>query len=236
MELINVCGHTFVKDFLGATPSVIDCGANYGAFATCLAKEHLATVYGFEPDPRLFPVLPELENVKFFNLAVSGSGENLILNLGEENCSSAYFSEGTGQGAVAVKSTTLNDFCGEKKLKKIDLLKLDIEGAEIEVLDKLPFEFLSTVIGQITVEFHDFLDKAEVPRIQGVVRRVKACGFYFVKLSHHDYSNCLFINTKAHPVGSVAKINFLFKKYYFGIKRILKRHSESDKLDIGSCW
>jgi len=233
VELINVCGHTFVKDFLGATPSVIDCGANYGAFATCLAKEHLATVYGFEPDPRLFPMLPELENVTFFNSAVSGSGADLILNLGEEKCSSAYFSEGAGQTAVTVKSTKLNDFCNEKKLNKIDLLKLDIEGAEIEVLEKLPPEFLAA-IGQITVEFHDFLDKAELPRIQSAVRRVKACDFYFVKLSHHDYSDCLFINTKTHPVGSVAKINFLFKKYYFGIKRILKRHSESDKLDIGS--
>jgi FkbM family methyltransferase len=233
MELLSICGHTFVKEFLGATPSVVDCGANYGAFSTCLAKEHLATVYGFEPDPRLFPMLPELDNVTFFNLAVSGSGANLILNLGEEKCSSAYFSEGTGQDAVAVKSTKLNDFCREKKLNKIDLLKLDIEGAEIEVLEKLPPEFLAA-IGQITVEFHDFLDKAELPRIRSAVRRVQACGFYFVKLSQHDYSDCLFINTKAHPVGSVAKINFLFKKYYLGIKRTLKRHSESDKLDVGS--
>ncbi|MDO9271238.1 MAG: FkbM family methyltransferase [Methylobacter sp.] len=232
MELLSVCGHTFVKEFLGATPSVVDCGANYGAFSTCLAKEHLATVYGFEPDPRLFPMLPELENVTFFNSAVSGSGANLILNLGEEKCSSAYFSEEAGQTAVTVKSTKLNDFCSEKELNKIDLLKLDIEGAEIEVLEKLPPEFLATV-GQITVEFHDFLDKAEVPRIQDVVRRIQEYGFYFVKLSHYDYSDCLFINTKVHAVNSAAKIDLLFKKYYIGVKRILKRRSKTDKLDSG---
>lgn len=231
MELINVCGHTFVKDFLGVTPLVVDCGANYGAFATYLAKEHLATVYGFEPDPRLFPMLPKLENVNFFNLAVSGSGEKLILNLGERKCSSAYFLEETGQTAVTVKSTKLNDFCCEKRLKKIDLLKLDIEGAEIEVLEKLPFEFLATA-DQITVEFHDFLDKAEVPRILDVVRRIQEHGFYFLKLSYHDYSDCLFINTKIHPVNSLAKIDLLFKKYHLGFKRILKRYGKAGKLHI----
>lgn len=224
MELINVCGHTFVKELLGTNPLVIDCGTNYGIFSSCLAKEHLATVYGFEPDPRLFPLLPKMENVKFFNLAVTGSGTSLNLNLGEEQCSSAYFSKETGQTTVAVDSTQLNGFYQENQLNKIDLLKLDIEGAEIEVLEKLPYKFL-TAISQISVEFHDFLDKAELPKIQCVVKRLQRYGFHFLKLSHNDYSDCLFINTKLHPVNLITKIALLFKKYYFGIKRILKHRA-----------
>lgn len=234
MELINVCGHTFVKGFLGAIPLVIDCGANHGVFSMCLAKDHSAIVYGFEPDPRLFPILPEVENVSFFNLAVSGSGANLMLRLGEAKCSSAYFSEEPGQSIVEVKSIKLNDFFSENKLNNIDLLKLDIEGAEIEVLEKLPFEFLAAV-GQITVEFHDFLNKAEVPRIQRVVQKMQGHGFYFIKLSYYDYSDCLFINTKAHPISLVAKIDFLFRKYYFGVKRVLVRHCKTDKPDRVCC-
>jgi hypothetical protein len=46
MELINVCGHTFVKELLGTSPLVIDDGANHGIFSVCLTKEYLAAVYG----------------------------------------------------------------------------------------------------------------------------------------------------------------------------------------------
>lgn len=221
MELIRVMGHSFVGDFLGVSPLVVDCGANHGVFSSYMSKQHSATVYGFEPDPRLFPKLPEVENAKFFNMAVSGSGADLLLNLGEEKCSSAYFSEGIGQECVTVTSTKVDDFCDDHGLKKIDLLKLDIEGAEIEVLEELPVEYLAT-IGQITVEFHDFLNKAEVPRIQRIIRRLKACNFYFISLSHHDYSDCLFINTEIYPMRLDSKIKLLFKKYYFGVKRILR--------------
>jgi FkbM family methyltransferase len=222
MELKNVCGHTYVKNFLGANPVVFDCGANYGLFSSRIAKESMATVYGFEPDPRLFPILPEVENVRYFNMAVSGSGKDLTLNLGEEKCSSGYFTEGIGQSSLVVKSTRLNDFCGENNIHKVDLLKLDIEGAEIEVLSMLPVQFLETV-GQITVEFHDFLQSSEVPRIQQVIERMRQCGFYYVKFTYYDYSNCLFINSRLHPVSYSSKISILIKKYLFGIKRLLSR-------------
>lgn len=220
MELMRLCGHTFVKDLLGVSPVVLDCGANHGAFSGELARNHGARVYGFEPDPRLFPRLPEVANVSFFNLAVSGTGGELMLNLGEGNCSSACFSEGEGQTSVVVGATTLDAFCNEKSLRAIDLLKLDIEGAEIDVLENLP-QGLLAVTGQITVEFHDFLDASELPRIRRVIRRMRESGFYFIQFSHHDYSDCLFVNSRLHPLGAGQKTGLLFKKYYRGVLRKL---------------
>lgn len=220
MELMRVCGHSFVKDLVGETPVVLDCGANHGAFFGELARNHRARVYAFEPDPRLFPHLPEVANVSFFNLAVSGTGGDLILNLGEGNCSSARFSEGASQTSVTVRATTLDAFCNEKSLRAIDLLKLDIEGVEIDVLESLP-QGLLAVTGQITVEFHDFMDASELPRIRGVIRRMRESGFYFIKFSHHDYSDCLFINSGLHPLAAGRKAGLLFEKYYRGVMRKL---------------
>ncbi len=223
MELIRVCGHSFVKDLLGEAPVVLDCGANHGAFSGELAREHRARVYGFEPDPRLFPRLPEVENVSFFNLAVSRTGADMILNLGEGNCSSSRCSEGEGQESVVVGATTLDAFCNEKSLRAINLLKLDIEGAEIEVLESLPQGLLAAT-GQITVEFHDFLDASELPRIRGVIRRMRKHGFYFIRFSHHDYSDCLFINSGLHPLGTRRKAGLLLEKYYRGVMRKLNSY------------
>jgi len=220
MELMRLCGHTFVKDLLGETPVVLDCGANHGAFSDELARNHRARLFGFEPDPRLFPRLPELANVSFFNLAVSDTGADMILNLGEESCSSARFSEGAGQASVVVGATTLDAFCNEMSLRAIDLLKLDIEGAEIDVLESLPQGLLAAT-GQITVEFHDFLDASEIPRIKGVIWKMREHGFYFIRFSHHDYSDCLFINSGLHPLAAGQKIGLLFKKYYRGVMRKL---------------
>lgn len=218
--MMRVCGHSFVKDLLGETPVVLDCGANHGAFSGELARNHRARVYGFEPDPRLFPRLPNVANVSFFNLAVSGTEGDLILNLGEGNCSSARFSEGAGQTSVTVGATTLDAFCNEKALRAIDLLKVDIEGAEIDVLERLPQGFLAAT-GQITVEFHDFLDASELPRIRRVIRRMRESGFYFIRFSYHDYSDCLFVNTGLHPLGARRKAGLLWEKYYRGVMRKL---------------
>lgn len=220
MELMRLCGHTFVMDFLGEASVVLDCGANHGAFSVELARKHRARVYGFEPDPRLFPRLPEVANASFFNLAVSGTGGDMILNLGEGNCSSARFSEGAGQASVTVGATTLDAFCNEKSLRAIDLLKLDIEGAEIDVLESLPQGLLAAT-GQITVEFHDFLDASELPRIRRVIRRMRESGFYFIRFSHHDYSDCLFINAGLHPLTAGQKAGLLLEKYYRGVMRKL---------------
>lgn len=232
MELMRVCGHSFVRDFLGVAPIVLDCGANRGLFATELAGRCRATVHGFEPDPRFFQRLPGVENVTFYDMAVSASIEDMTLNLGVEHCSSAHFLEGKGQASVAVKTTRLDIFRSENSLPRIDLLKLDIEGAEIEVLEALPQAFLA-VTGQITVEFHDFLEIGERPRIRHVIQRLRAGGFDFIRFSHHDYSDCLFVNSTLHPLGVGARLDLLGKKYYRGIMRKLAGPSRGGQVGMG---
>lgn len=219
---MRLCGHSFVSDFLGGAPVVLDCGSNRGAFAKALAEGFGARVFGFEPDPRLFPCLPEVEGVSFFDLAVSSQAREMVLNLGVSSCSSARFQEGAAQEAAVVGGVSLDGFCAEQSIVRIDLLKLDIEGAEIDVLESLPDGFLETV-GQVTVEFHDFLDIAEKPGIRRAIERMRQGGFDFVKFSHHDHSDCLFVNRRHHPLGALGKAELLVKKYHRGISRKLGR-------------
>ena len=223
MKIKNVCGHSFVLDFLRLESVILDCGANEGAFARWFDNNHKdAIVYGFEPDPRLFPLLPEFKNVIFLQLAVSNDNKKIKLHLGELRNSSAYFEETLEQNHVWADSVSLDKFSEEKSLQYIDLIKLDVEGAEIDILEDLDGVFFESV-GQITVEFHDFLDHNEVRKIRQIMKDMRARGFVCIKFSHHDYSDVLMINSNLYSL-SLVDIFILFAlKYVRGFSRILKR-------------
>ena len=56
------------------------------------------------------------------------------------------------------------------------MLKVDIEGAEWELLESLDESMLNR-IDQISVEFHDFIDPTKKNRTQEVVERLKSFGY-----------------------------------------------------------
>lgn len=222
MEIVNVCGHSFVKDLIKDPALVIDCGANYGEFSKWIASNCTAVIHGFEPDPRLFPHLPSLPETTFHQVAVSGSGMPLLLNLGMDRCSSAYYREDEKQEFVDVPSVTIDSFCYRERISQVDLLKLDIEGAEIEILRNLP-DGLLRQIGQMTVEFHDFLDARDIPGIKSVMRRLTQMGFHCVKFSHFDHADVLFINTSIHPISLIEVTSLTMTKYWRGALRLIRR-------------
>jgi FkbM family methyltransferase len=229
MKIVNVCGHSFIKDLLGEQALVLDCGANRGEFSSWIAGNCKATVHGFEPDFRLFPNLPVLSGVYYYPLAISSTGESLTLRLGEERCSTACFSEKPDQPFAVVDSVKLDEFCLANSLSRIDIIKMDIEGAEIDALSNLASDFLDNV-GQITVEFHDFIRKDDLPRIREVISRLKKCGFFCIRFSYHDYADVLCINTKVHPLSWSDFLCIYVQKYYRGVARILCRMLGTNRL------
>jgi len=222
MKLVNVCGHTFVKDLLGKHAVIFDCGANHGDFSKWVDENCNAIVHGFEPDPRLFPKLPSFPNVHFHPVAVSGAGNPLRLRLGENRCSSVCFDETRNQETTVVESVKLNQFCRDNSISRVDLIKMDVEGSEIGILSNLPAEFLAKV-GQITVEFHDFIQKNEVPRIGSIISKMKGYGFLSVKFSHFDHADVLFVNMRLHDIFWWRIALLYIHKYMRGLSRIARR-------------
>ena len=71
MKIINVLGHSFVPELAARAEIAIDCGANEGQFARWLSENTAATIFAFEPDPRLFARLPLLPRVQYVADAVA---------------------------------------------------------------------------------------------------------------------------------------------------------------------
>ena len=54
--------------------------------------------------------------------------------MGSRKCCFVCWKKGRG-GTVKVPTTTLEAFCSEQGLDRIDFIKIDIEGAEVQVLE-----------------------------------------------------------------------------------------------------
>ncbi|MCO6431084.1 MAG: FkbM family methyltransferase [Deltaproteobacteria bacterium] len=109
---------------------IIDIGASVGDFALAAAKRFpKCSIAAFEPDPRYFKALTR--NIK------AGEVKNVSL-----------FNEAVGESAESAFRRLLQN--------RIDLVKIDCEGAEIEILSSLSAaEFAN--ISAITMEYHRFM-------------------------------------------------------------------------------
>jgi FkbM family methyltransferase len=154
------------------TPVVFDVGAYVGDY-TALVREELDNFEGyvFEPNPRSFEKLDgrfgNEENVHLFNVGCSeNNGEMTLFDYGESGCdSSSHASTYRGvlerlHGAKDVESHTakrirLDDFVEEQNIDRIDLLKIDTEGHELEVLKGLTKTIDAGKVSTIQLEFNE---------------------------------------------------------------------------------
>lgn len=135
-------------------PRILDIGANCGSYALwSLHRYPGATVYSYEPHPETFKILEEntrsFDQIKIFNYGVGSPGVR-VLSEGKNNCgeNSFHFIENnpypTGQH-LEVRSPL--------ELPEADILKMDIEGCEMEVLEPLIQE--GRRFSLITLEYHN---------------------------------------------------------------------------------
>ena len=135
--------------------TIVDAGANIGLASVYFANRwpH-ARIIAVEPDPENFEILQE--NVKFYHNIIPVQAavwkKNARLNL---------FDPGGGSWAMqtkvasdgCVEGLTIPEIMRRFDLTRIDILKMDIEGAEKEVF-KHHEEWISHV-GSIAIETHD---------------------------------------------------------------------------------
>lgn len=223
MNVVRVSGHSFIVNALTRGSIVLDCGANHGAFAMWISKTINCQVYGFEPDPRLFTKLPTLPRVDYHQIAVASGRRTMKLNVSSDNDSSSYYHSRKDGAYIIAEAMSLEQIAVMLKIVKIDLVKLDIEGAELEVLENADKEFLRSV-SQITVEFHDFIEPRDRPRIERCLTRMRGAGFWIKKMSWRDFSDVLMVNEASLPLGDGQKLRIIVAgKYMRGAIRLIKR-------------
>jgi FkbM family methyltransferase len=118
-----------------------DVGANVGYFAAMMGR--LARkVYAFEPVPLNYHVLSAniilsgLQNIETFQVAASDKDGTAKFTISTDTAYSSLLDTGRNPigSSVAVDTVTLDSFCVQHSIPRIDCLKIDVEGAEPKVI------------------------------------------------------------------------------------------------------
>ena len=119
--------------------TIIDCGANIGVTALFFASKYPnAKIYSIEPDPSSFSILKlnaaqEPKIIPIHGCIVAGQAETAKF----ETYGPAWrrkLSVAESSKSISVPSMTLDDLIEDYSIEQIDLIKMDIEGAERAVL------------------------------------------------------------------------------------------------------
>src|SRR3954470_14146073 len=172
-RLINVRGHTICPQWLNAQSHVLDFGANEGAFSQEISTRFGCRCYAVEPNPPLFESIPSGPRTSKHNLAIASAGSRLQMYISSNpEASSIYpLSEESGATTIEVEGVSLEGFIAANHIPQVDLLKVDIEGAEIAMFDSASDQTLRS-IAQITVEFHAWMNRISAEDTRRVISRL----------------------------------------------------------------
>jgi FkbM family methyltransferase len=151
-------------------PFIIDCGSNIGIAILYFKKVHpFCRVIGFEPDPEAFKLLQEnihknkLTTVTLYNVALSDKEEKTLLH---KNSTSGLLT----MSLVPSKDKTEKETVNTKKIsdyihETIDLIKMDVEGSEIKVIDDILRNGKSHLIKKMIIEYHPAILKIPIEKL-----------------------------------------------------------------------
>ena len=133
----------FMRNTLKEGDIFIDAGSNIGLMSLYASKfvGKSGSVYSFEPMPSTFEILKNnitlngIENIHPFCLALgSGKSKANIYHHNENRGSASLIMPSESADGFITEVVSLEVFLEEKNINKIDMLKIDVEGWELEVL------------------------------------------------------------------------------------------------------
>jgi FkbM family methyltransferase len=131
-----------ITDFNCRGKVFFDIGANFGYYSA-LANGQGATVYSFEPVAAIYNRLTKINelngknSINTFQLACSDKKENIEISIPDAsnpNWGQSSILRQIGNNTEFISTVTLDEFCAERKLEELSLIKIDVEGAEHLVL------------------------------------------------------------------------------------------------------
>jgi len=203
-DLARVRGHTIWTKQLVPGSVVVDAGAHQGEFSREMKERFGCVCWPVEANPRLAARLRDdgFANTIPAALGASDGKTCFIFRDNSESSSVIPREMDTLADAVEVATITLPTLMQRAGLAWIDLLKLDIEGAEFDLLESTP-DYVLRSIGQITVEFHDFFPEFRGRGLFNRVReRLAALGFACWPMAFRTNGDVLVLNLRSSGLGA----------------------------------
>lgn len=204
-EIFKEKGHSILRQFSGKKDKVIvDVGANEGFYTLKIKQNNSsAKIISVEANPSTFQILKKnikgnrLNDVVLINKALTSKIGKVIFEIVPEVSAIGALDIGIQKRPwlkkekikkIIVNGITLEKLCKDNKITNIDILKLDIEGAEMDVLKSS--KYLLQNIKKIVVEYHTPKLKQEIKKFLRInkfkllaeEKNAELCGdLYFIR-------------------------------------------------------
>ena len=150
---------------------IFDVGGYEGEFADRLYTNHQCTIHVFEPVVAYASVIRDRfrdnPKVRVHNFGLAG--RTRYEDMSVEGVTSSTFR--TGLRTQVARLVDIKEFCHENDIDRIDLIKINIEGGEYELLERILDTRLIDRIHRIQVQFHNVSPTAEA-RMGKIQRRL----------------------------------------------------------------
>lgn len=186
---------TFMQDFLQVGMTIIDVGANIGQHSmiasTCVGQQ--GQVHAFEPHPGLFDIFNRniqraaCKNIVPNQLALGHvEGQRLLYPHTIDNLGATSFipaTPGAGGDPVVVNVIKLDHYVMSHDIKQVDFIKIDVEGAELEVLQGTTTILESNPEIVLLVEFYEPNAARFGHHLNNLEAKLRSMGFHLFSIS-----------------------------------------------------
>jgi len=144
-------------------PVIFDCGSSIGISVLYFKSLYPnSVIYSFEPNPTAFDFLKanvnnnNLTDIHCYNLALSSEKESIELFIPEKNSfinAKTLKNDSNQSNKVTVAAKPLSLFL--LHFAEVDLVKIDVEGSELDIIEDLKQEVLKRkIVKKFIIEYH----------------------------------------------------------------------------------
>lgn len=147
-------------------PVIIDCGANIGVSILYFKKLFPnSRILAFEPNPHAFELLQKnmkenkIQNVELFNIALLDDETEIPFYISDDisTLMGSIKRERGGIKEFKIKTQRLSYYL--RNFEMVDLIKMDVEGAELNILSDLVESFSINKTKEYIIEYHHNIDQ-----------------------------------------------------------------------------
>jgi FkbM family methyltransferase len=189
------CSGDYYFKTKNSKPLIIDCGANVGA-ATIYFKTLFpeAAIICFEANPIIYNLLEEninnnkLINIEMHNIALYDTDKKISFFISDTKGTlmGSVRPDRDGRKEIQVQAKKLSDYI--RKIDFIDLIKIDVEGAEVNIIDDLEQAELLNKPDQYIVEYHHNINDSP-SSLSSILAKFELCGYNYVIKANYSKIN-----------------------------------------------
>jgi FkbM family methyltransferase len=204
----------YLESIVNSGNTVLDIGANIGYYSLILARKvgENGRVYAFEPEPENFELLKKnvainhYQNIIPVNMAISDTNGISRLYINETNKGDhRLYDSGNKRSFITVEKIKLDDYFKGQPQTNIDVIKMDIQGSELQALKGMTNLLLNSKKLILVLEFWPFGLNCAGSNPEELIDFLTEMGFHIFVLD--EIKKCNYLVTKNELLNGLSKLN-----------------------------